>query len=129
MCLRGTFQIGEGETFDAGKLQTLNPGAVWHIPAQMHYFAEAKDSAIILIYGEGPLFGLSEPESLSSFLHIRQFEEAAPNGRPGHRKAGGDVIVRLNRQRRAEGSGATASGRASASFGYWLHFHPRTPVR
>jgi hypothetical protein len=85
--LRGTFQMGKGDTFDAGKLQTLNPGAVWHISAKMHYFAEAKDSATILIYGQGPLFGLSEPESLSSFLHIQQLEEVTPNGRLDHGKA------------------------------------------
>jgi quercetin dioxygenase-like cupin family protein len=55
VCLRGTFQFGEGRSFDAGKLQALNPGAVLHVPAQMHYFALAKDSTVILVYGNGPL--------------------------------------------------------------------------
>ena len=55
-----------GRVFDAGKLKTLNPGTVWHVPAQTYYFAEVKDSAIILIYGEGPLFGLG----LKQFLDV-----------------------------------------------------------
>jgi len=55
VALRGTFGFAEGDTFDATKLQTLNPGAVLHVPAQMHHFAQAKDSAVILLYGVGPL--------------------------------------------------------------------------
>lgn len=55
VCLRGAFQIGEGDSFEAGKLRTLSPGAVWHAPAQTNYFATAKDSTIVLVYGDGPL--------------------------------------------------------------------------
>jgi quercetin dioxygenase-like cupin family protein len=55
VALRGTFGFAEGDTFDAAKLQTLNPGAVLHVPAQTHHFAQAKDSTIILFYGVGPL--------------------------------------------------------------------------
>lgn len=55
VCLRGTLQFGEGNTLDAEKLQTLNPGAVLHIPNQTDYFLEAKDLTIILVYGDGPL--------------------------------------------------------------------------
>ena len=55
VALRGTFGFAEGDTFDATKLQTLNLGAVLHVPAQMHHFAQAKDSTVILLYGVGPL--------------------------------------------------------------------------
>jgi quercetin dioxygenase-like cupin family protein len=55
VALRGTFGFAEGDTFDAAKLQTLAPGAVLHVPAQTHHFAQAKDSTVILLYGVGPL--------------------------------------------------------------------------
>jgi quercetin dioxygenase-like cupin family protein len=55
VCLRGTFQVGEGDTLEASKLQTLNPGAVFHIASQAHHLlGQAKDGAIILISGDGP---------------------------------------------------------------------------
>jgi hypothetical protein len=55
VALRGTFGFAEGDTFDATKLQAMNPGAVLRVPAQMHHFAQAKDSTVILFYGVGPL--------------------------------------------------------------------------
>jgi hypothetical protein len=55
VALRGTLGFAEGDTFDATKLQTLSPGAVLRVPAQMHHFAQAKDPAVILFYGVGPL--------------------------------------------------------------------------
>jgi hypothetical protein len=56
VCLRGKFQVGEGDALDASNLQALNPGAVLHISGQTHHFhGQAKDGAVILVYGEGPL--------------------------------------------------------------------------
>jgi hypothetical protein len=54
--LRGTFQFGEGDSFDASKVKTLNPGAVLHIAGQSHRFhGQAKDGTVILVSGDGPL--------------------------------------------------------------------------
>jgi quercetin dioxygenase-like cupin family protein len=53
--LRGGFEFAEGNDFDASKLQALKSGAVLHIPPQMHIFGRAKDDAIILVSGTGPL--------------------------------------------------------------------------
>jgi quercetin dioxygenase-like cupin family protein len=53
--LRGTYEVGNGDAFDAGKLQVVTPGQVVHIPAQSHHFAQAKGPAVVLLYGVGPL--------------------------------------------------------------------------
>ena len=53
--LRGTYQIGNGDTFDASKLQTINAGEIVHVPAQSHQFGQAKGAAVLLLYGVGPL--------------------------------------------------------------------------
>jgi hypothetical protein len=53
--LRGTYEFGSGDAFDAAKLSTLNAGEVLHIPAQSHQFGRAKGEAVLLVYGVGPL--------------------------------------------------------------------------
>jgi quercetin dioxygenase-like cupin family protein len=53
--LRGTYEVGNGEAFDAGKLQAMNAGQLIHIPAQSHQFGHAKGATVILLYGMGPL--------------------------------------------------------------------------
>jgi len=53
--LRGTYQWGNGETFDAGKLQPVNAGQVIKIPAQTHHFGQAKGATVFLVYGVGPV--------------------------------------------------------------------------
>ena len=53
--LRGSYQLGTGDSFDASKLQTVNPGQMVHIPAQAHQFGQAKGATVLLLYGEGPL--------------------------------------------------------------------------
>jgi hypothetical protein len=53
--LRGTYELGNGDTYDASKLQAVNPGQVVHIPAQTHQFGHAKGATVILLYGVGPL--------------------------------------------------------------------------
>jgi hypothetical protein len=53
--LRGSYQLGTGDSFDAAKLQAVNPGQVVHIPAQSHQFGQAKGTTVVLLYGVGPL--------------------------------------------------------------------------
>jgi hypothetical protein len=53
--LRGSFEFAEGNDFDAGKLQALKSGAVLHSSPQTHIFGRAKDDAILLVSGVGPL--------------------------------------------------------------------------
>ena len=53
--LRGTYEVGNGASFDAAKLQAINAGGVLHIPAQARHFGHAKGATVILLYGVGPL--------------------------------------------------------------------------
>lgn len=53
--LRGAYQAGSGDAFDASKLQAINAGQVVHVPAQTHQFGQAKDATVVLVYGVGPL--------------------------------------------------------------------------
>ena len=53
--LRGTYEVGNGSTFDATKLQAINAGGVLHLPAQARHFGHAKGATVILLYGVGPL--------------------------------------------------------------------------
>lgn len=53
--LRGTYQVGNGDAFDASKLQGINPGQLVHVPAQSHQFGQAKGATVVLLYGVGPL--------------------------------------------------------------------------
>ena len=53
--LRGTYEVGNGDTYDAGKLQPLNAGEVVRFPAQLRHFGHAKGATVILVYGVGPV--------------------------------------------------------------------------
>jgi hypothetical protein len=53
--LRGTYELGNGDSYDASKLQAVSPGQVVHIPAQTHQFGHAKGATVVLLYGVGPL--------------------------------------------------------------------------
>lgn len=53
--LRGSYELGNGDSFDATKLQEVNAGELVHIPAQTHQFGRAKAETIVLLYGVGPL--------------------------------------------------------------------------
>lgn len=53
--LRGTYELGNGDAYDATKLQPINAGEVIHIPAQTHQFGHAKGATVVLLYGVGPL--------------------------------------------------------------------------
>jgi quercetin dioxygenase-like cupin family protein len=52
--LKGTFELGDGTTFDESKLQSLGSGKAVHIPARMRHFARAKGTTTLLVYGIGP---------------------------------------------------------------------------
>lgn len=53
--LSGTYEIGNGDMYDATKLQAMNTGQVIHIPARTHQFGHAKSATVVLLYGVGPL--------------------------------------------------------------------------
>jgi quercetin dioxygenase-like cupin family protein len=53
--LRGTYELGNGDMYDASKLQAINPGQLIHIPAQTHQFGHAKTATVVLLYAVGPL--------------------------------------------------------------------------
>jgi hypothetical protein len=53
--LRGGYEFGLGDAFEATKMEALNAGEVLHIPAQTHQFGRAKGEAVLLVYGVGPL--------------------------------------------------------------------------
>jgi hypothetical protein len=52
--LRGTYEVGNGDAYDAGKLQPLSAGEVARFPAQLHHFGHAKGATVLLMYGVGP---------------------------------------------------------------------------
>jgi hypothetical protein len=52
--LQGTFLIGEGDTFDASKLESLPAGSFMHMPKTMRHFATTKGETIIQLHGAGP---------------------------------------------------------------------------
>lgn len=52
--LKGTFEFGDGTTFEDKKLQSLGSGNMVHIPARMRHFARAKGNTTVLVYGMGP---------------------------------------------------------------------------
>jgi hypothetical protein len=52
--LRGTYLWGNGDAFDAGKLQSVTAGQVVRVPAQAHNFGQAKGETVLLIFGSGP---------------------------------------------------------------------------
>jgi quercetin dioxygenase-like cupin family protein len=52
--LKGTFLVAAGETFDEGKLQTMNVGNFIMMPKEMRHFALCKGETIVQIHGTGP---------------------------------------------------------------------------
>jgi hypothetical protein len=53
--LRGTYEVGNGDAYDASKLQPLSAGEMVRFPAQLHHFGHAKGETLILVYGVGPM--------------------------------------------------------------------------
>jgi len=53
--LRGTYEWGNGDAFDVGKLQAVNAGEIVRVPAQAHHFGQAKGATVLLVYGVGPV--------------------------------------------------------------------------
>src|SRR5687768_5444315 len=51
--ISGAFQVGMGDTFDAGKLTTLSPGTFGVIPPGMRHFARADKATVIQMHGVG----------------------------------------------------------------------------
>jgi anti-sigma factor ChrR (cupin superfamily) len=52
--LKGVFQVGMGEKFDASGLQTMNLGDFGSIPKEMRHFALSKTATVIQVNGMGP---------------------------------------------------------------------------
>jgi quercetin dioxygenase-like cupin family protein len=52
--ISGAFQVGMGDTFDAGKLSTLFPGTFGVIPPGMRHFARADKATVVQLHGVGP---------------------------------------------------------------------------
>jgi quercetin dioxygenase-like cupin family protein len=52
--LKGVFQVGMGEKFDASGLQTMNLGDFASIPKEMRHFALSKTATIVQVNGTGP---------------------------------------------------------------------------
>ena len=52
--LKGTFLVGMGESFDEGKLQTMNVGNFVTMPKEMRHFASCKGETIVQVHAMGP---------------------------------------------------------------------------
>ncbi len=52
--LKGTFQVGMGESFDETKLQTMNVGNFVSMPKEIRHFATSKGETIVQVHGAGP---------------------------------------------------------------------------
>ena len=52
--LKGVFQVGMGEKFDATGLQTMNLGDFGSIPKEMRHFALSKTATVVQVNGTGP---------------------------------------------------------------------------
>ena len=52
--LKGTFQVGMGDKFDAAGLQTMNLGDFGSIPKEMRHFAFSKTASVVQVNGMGP---------------------------------------------------------------------------
>jgi len=53
--LRGTYEWGNGDAYDPGKLQPVSAGQIIRVPAQAHHFGHAKGPTVLLVYGAGPV--------------------------------------------------------------------------
>jgi len=52
--LKGTFLVGMGESFDEGKMQTMNVGNFVSMPKEVRHFAMSKGETIVQVHGAGP---------------------------------------------------------------------------
>jgi quercetin dioxygenase-like cupin family protein len=52
--LKGTFQVGMGDKFDAAGLQSMNLGDFGSIPKEMRHFAFSKTATVVQVNGMGP---------------------------------------------------------------------------
>jgi hypothetical protein len=52
--IKGTFNIGRGEKFDASATQEMPAGSYMRMPKEMRHFAWAKGETIVQVHGEGP---------------------------------------------------------------------------
>jgi quercetin dioxygenase-like cupin family protein len=52
--IKGTFNVGRGEKFDADATKKLPAGSYVHMPKTMRHFAWAKGETIIQVHGIGP---------------------------------------------------------------------------
>ena len=52
--VKGTFQVGIGEKFDAAGLQTMNAGDFANMPKEMRHFALSKTATIVQVHAMGP---------------------------------------------------------------------------
>ena len=52
--LKGVFQVGMGEKFDASGLQSMNLGDFGSIPKEMRHFAFSKTATVVQVNGMGP---------------------------------------------------------------------------
>ena len=52
--LEGTFQVGMGDKFDAGKLHSYPVGSFLYIPAQMSHFGATKTVTVVQLNGTAP---------------------------------------------------------------------------
>ncbi len=52
--LEGSFSIGQGEQFDASKLQEMKVGAHAMMPAGVRHFSLTKADNVIELFGEAP---------------------------------------------------------------------------
>jgi hypothetical protein len=52
--LKGTFELGTGDTFNASGMQEISAGSYGFMPRHMHHFGQCKGDTDILVYGVGP---------------------------------------------------------------------------
>ena len=52
--LEGSFQVGMGDKFDAGKLHSYPVGSFLYIPAQMSHFGATKGVTVVQLNGTAP---------------------------------------------------------------------------
>ena len=52
--ISGKFQLGHGGKFDEAKLQDLEQGSFFSMPAGMQHFARAAEETVVQLNGEGP---------------------------------------------------------------------------
>jgi quercetin dioxygenase-like cupin family protein len=52
--LKGTFELGTGDTFNPSSMQEIAAGSYGFMPRHMHHFGQCKGDTDILVYGVGP---------------------------------------------------------------------------